>query len=273
MSIFPVTDELMPDAKKPSGMNEDFAALMPKEFAGAINMMAHPVASAAAFSALSLGVASHAFGVWVGVVSGAVETSHRLFMPFLDETRAEAFADKSKTPATRARAATKTLIADIQAVTREVSGETVKPASPAVAEVVKLAKRTRKAPSAADIQKAAAAKPAASRAGEAVAETPAVLKATESTGLLPEDFRQPKAMDKPRTPDDLKLISGIGPKLETVLNGLGIWTYAQIAAWNAREIGWVDDYLSFKGRIDRDGWIEQAAGFARGAGKPAKGGH
>ena len=44
-------------------------------------------------------------------------------------------------------------------------------------------------------------------------------------GLMPEDFRQPKAMDRPAKPADLKAISGIGPKLEKVLNGLGIWTY------------------------------------------------
>ncbi len=50
---------------------------------------------------------------------------------------------------------------------------------------------------------------------------------------MPEDFHQPKAMEKPASPDDLKAISGIGPKLETVLNGLGIWTYEQIAGWSA----------------------------------------
>ena len=44
-----------------------------------------------------------------------------------------------------------------------------------------------------------------------------------------------------------------------VLNDLGVWTYAQIAAWSSEEIAWVDDYLSFSGRIGRDDWIEQAA--------------
>ena len=79
---------------------------------------------------------------------------------------------------------------------------------------------------------------------------------------MPEDFRQPKAMDKPESPDDLKSISGIGPKLESVLNGLGIWTFRQIAGWTQEEVAWVDDYLSFKGRIGRDGWIAQAARLA-----------
>ena len=65
-------------------------------------------------------------------------------------------------------------------------------------------------------------------------------------------------MPTPKKADDLKAISGIGPKLEKVLNELGVWTYAQIAAWTREEIAWVDDYLSFKGRIGRDDWIGQA---------------
>ncbi len=76
---------------------------------------------------------------------------------------------------------------------------------------------------------------------------------------MPEDFRQPQAVDRPAMPADLKAISGIGPKLEKVLNGLGIWTFAQIAAWTPEEIAWVEDYLSLKGRIGRDEWTRQAA--------------
>ena len=61
-------------------------------------------------------------------------------------------------------------------------------------------------------------------------------------------------------------ISGIGPKLEKVLNGLGVWTFAQIAGWSREEIAWVDDYLSFKGRIGRDDWIGQAVKLSGKAG-------
>ena len=88
---------------------------------------------------------------------------------------------------------------------------------------------------------------------------------------MPEDFHKPRALDRPATPDDLKAISGIGPKLEKVLNDLGVWTYAQIAGWGAEEIAWVDDYLSFSGRIGRDKWIEQAGKLAAASAKPAKG--
>ncbi|MEM7060280.1 MAG: NADH-quinone oxidoreductase subunit E [Pseudomonadota bacterium] len=66
-------------------------------------------------------------------------------------------------------------------------------------------------------------------------------------------------------PDDLKLIKGIGPKLERTLNDLGIFHFDQIATWTEREVGWVDERLKFKGRIERDGWIDQAKILAAGA--------
>ena len=71
-------------------------------------------------------------------------------------------------------------------------------------------------------------------------------------------------MAKPPKPDDLKLISGVGPKIEGILNELGIYTYAQVAAWKKGERAWVDGYLNFKGRIDRDDWVRQAKALAKG---------
>lgn len=61
--------------------------------------------------------------------------------------------------------------------------------------------------------------------------------------------------------DDLKRISGVGPALEKKLHGFGITTFAQIAAWTPEDIADFDDKLSFKGRIERDNWLEQAAQF------------
>ena len=58
--------------------------------------------------------------------------------------------------------------------------------------------------------------------------------------------------------DDLKRISGVGPKIEGILNGLGIYRFEQIAGWTRDNIEWVDEQLKFKGRIDREGWVEQA---------------
>lgn len=66
-------------------------------------------------------------------------------------------------------------------------------------------------------------------------------------------------------PDNLELLKGIGPKLASLLASLGVTRFDQIAAWTAREIAEVDGYLgSFKGRIERDNWVDQAGLLARG---------
>ena len=63
-------------------------------------------------------------------------------------------------------------------------------------------------------------------------------------------------------PDDLKKISGVGPKLEGLLHENGVFHFDQIMAWGPAEIAYMDDQLSFKGRIERDNWIAQATEFA-----------
>jgi predicted flap endonuclease-1-like 5' DNA nuclease len=66
-------------------------------------------------------------------------------------------------------------------------------------------------------------------------------------------------------PDDLKLIKGIGPKLEKLCNKLGVTRFDQIAAWKAADIAEVDPHLdSFSGRIQRDDWVGQAKILAKG---------
>lgn len=66
--------------------------------------------------------------------------------------------------------------------------------------------------------------------------------------------------------DDLKLIVGVGPKLEKLLNDIGVWHFDQIASWKARDIALVDSKMeNFKGRITRDGWVKQARALAKGA--------
>ena len=66
-------------------------------------------------------------------------------------------------------------------------------------------------------------------------------------------------------PDNLLQIKGIGPKLNALLTSLGITRFDQIAAWGPAEIDKVDDHLgSFKNRITRDSWVEQASLLAKG---------
>ncbi|WP_171098957.1 50S ribosomal protein L21 [Ruegeria sp. HKCCD7255] len=64
--------------------------------------------------------------------------------------------------------------------------------------------------------------------------------------------------------DDLKKLSGVGPALEKKLLDAGVTTFAQIAAWTEEDVAAMDEKLSFKGRIEREGWIEQAKELAKG---------
>lgn len=78
--------------------------------------------------------------------------------------------------------------------------------------------------------------------------------------------KKPRTMKAPRKAgaDDLKKLKGVGPKLEVTLNELGFYHFDQVAKWGDEEVAWVDSRLKFKGRIERDGWIEQAKILAAG---------
>lgn len=59
--------------------------------------------------------------------------------------------------------------------------------------------------------------------------------------------------------DDLKVIHGIGPRMEELLNSLGIVSWEQLADLTESEVASVDDALEeFPGRIERDQWVPQA---------------
>ena len=79
---------------------------------------------------------------------------------------------------------------------------------------------------------------------------------------LPADGgKQPAALNAARggKADDLQTIEGIGPVLEKLCHGLGIFHFDQIAGWGADEIAWMDGNLKgFKGRVTRDKWVAQA---------------
>ncbi|MCA1439116.1 NADH:ubiquinone oxidoreductase [Ensifer sp. IC4062] len=70
--------------------------------------------------------------------------------------------------------------------------------------------------------------------------------------------KAPARTEKPVAADDLKRISGIGPKLEQVLNARGIRRFADIAALGEAEVARLDKELGFDGRILRDDWVGQA---------------
>lgn len=144
------------------------------------------------------------------------------------------------------------VIALIVGVIFTIAESLAKPVSPKVAAPAP-------APMAAPAPAASAAAPAAVApvAAEASAATPA------EDGTKPEMLAGPDG-----TADDLKQISGVGPVLESKLNELGVYHFWQIARWSAAEVAWVDDAISFKGRITRDDWVTQAVKLA--AASPVK---
>ncbi len=92
----------------------------------------------------------------------------------------------------------------------------------------------------------------------------AVLRSIDRKAPEVMETIQPATLSGPATGkgDDLTAISGIGPKIQDVLHGMGVWHYSQIAEWTAENAAWVDQQLSFSGRIEREEWVSQAKQLA-----------
>ncbi|MBT4233085.1 MAG: 50S ribosomal protein L21 [Marinovum sp.] len=80
---------------------------------------------------------------------------------------------------------------------------------------------------------------------------PAAAKATEAKPAAPK-------AGKAAAGGDLKKLSGVGPALEKKLIAAGVTSLEQVAAWTEADVTKIDEELSFKGRIEREGWIVQA---------------
>ncbi|MGH1329959.1 MAG: NADH-quinone oxidoreductase subunit E [Paracoccaceae bacterium] len=117
-----------------------------------------------------------------------------------------------------------------------------------------------------------AAKPAAKPATKTAAKSapkPAAKPAAKPapTAASARAQKKPRTMKAPRKSgaDDLKMIKGVGPKLEMLLHNLGFYHFDQVAKWTDQEVAWVDENLEgFKGRVSRDGWVAQATILAAG---------
>lgn len=167
-------------------------------FAGTINLMVHPMASIAAMSAIGLGFASQAFGMWAGALAASAEMQRR-------------------------------------------SAEGVKTAGKPETKVPVPAR----------------SRPELVSSNDLPPRAPAKHEARKDT-LAPQSKMAETAPAAAARQDDLKAIPGIGPKLEKILNGLGITTYRQVAELTDEQIAKLDSELGIAGRIQRDGWIDQA---------------
>lgn len=108
---------------------------------------------------------------------------------------------------------------------------------------------------------AEATQPAPAPAPAPAAEAPAAAAAPDEQAAEPTEGVRPASLEAARDgkADDLRKISGVGPKLEGQLHSLGIFHFDQIAAWGEAEIAWMDANLEgFRGRVTRDDWVAQA---------------
>ena len=222
------TDRPAHDPARPASMSD-----MPY-FSEALSLnplLGNPAAAMAAATAIGFGFANQMAGAFFGVMQGALETANRQRAAQEAEAAAAAKAEAPvvaepgtveapKAKAVRKPAAVKKAAAPAEPVPAPVK---VVPAKLAAAKAK------------------AAPKAAAKAEPKAVAKAPVKVKASA------------KSAD-----GDLKTISGIGPKLESLLKDMGVTTIAQIAGWTDKDIARFDKELGFEGRIVRDDWVGQA---------------
>ena len=91
-------------------------------------------------------------------------------------------------------------------------------------------------------------------------------KKSPAKKVAPAHSAGPELLKRPRgKADDLKLIWGVGPAFEKLLNKIGLWHFDQIASWSAADIEHIDHLLKgFHGRIKRDEWVKQAKKLTKG---------
>ncbi len=115
--------------------------------------------------------------------------------------------------------------------------------------------------------KAATAKVAAPKAPLKAAAKPTVAAKVAAPKAAPVPIAKvtakPKAAAKPAAkavvPDNLEMLKGVGPKVNTMLKSMGVTSFDQVANWSPADIAEVDAKLgTFAGRIGRDNWVDQA---------------
>jgi NADH-quinone oxidoreductase subunit E len=274
MSMFSIpTDKNMNEMMKP--MNSKTDRTKGSEIT-ITPLMVYPLGAAATATAIGFGIAGQMTGMMMGAIQAAAKSQSALLgltpdlswmVPGLaedlpPEAPRERDASEKNSPVS-ARSADKGSSGDVvtlkpaaRSASSAAGDASAKVAAKPVAAKPARTKKARSAPVVSAKTGTASGKSAATKQAAVTAG------AAKAQGAI--ELRRPAAIEKPEAPDDLKLISGVGPKLDQVLNELGIWMYAQVADWTAEEIAWVEDHLQFGGRVGRDDWISQARALAKG---------
>ncbi|MBB3162011.1 NADH-quinone oxidoreductase subunit E [Rhizobium laguerreae] len=188
-------------------------------------LMAHPAAAFAAATAIGFGFSTQMAGAFFGAFQSALETTSKVAAALDDTPPDELKPDVDIRP--------ENIRPVVKAVTKPSAEQKAGPRLTVVKPVSEPTPASRPKP-------VSQAKPASQT------------KASE-----PKVAVKAKPVGRGKT-DDLKLIAGIGPKLEQVLNAKGIRSFAEIAGWTDEEIDRFDTELGFNGRILRDDWTGQA---------------
>lgn len=116
----------------------------------------------------------------------------------------------------------------------------------------------------ADVAAEVAAEPAPETVAEIEAEPAPIATEPAPAAKVEAKPAAKPAVAKTVEPDDLTLMTGIGPKLSAALAERGVTRFAQIAKWTADDLAEVDAALSLKGRAVREAWVAQAKRLAKG---------
>jgi NADH-quinone oxidoreductase subunit E len=116
----------------------------------------------------------------------------------------------------------------------------------------------------APVVKPAAVKPVAAKPAPAKPVVPAIDPESMFDDALVGKTMPPLLSAPEGKADDLTRIKGVGPKINQLLQELGVHHYRQIAAWTPGEIAWINSKLDFKGRVQREKWVAQARAMMKG---------
>jgi len=240
-------------------------------------IMAAVVGAVAALAMIALSELSWPGSIFVAVLVSAVLAALLLWIfcrPLPSAEELTASRGSATAGASMAAGAAAAAVATA-AVATSAAPAAAKPAAPA--KPAPTPKAAPAKPAAAAKPKAAAAKPAAKKAPakKAAAAKPAAKKADagdkdyDGDGVIEgkDEGTKPATLTAARggKADDLKMIKGIGPKMEKLCNKLGFYHFDQVASWSGDEVAWVDANLEgFRGRVSRDEWVSQAKILAAG---------
>ncbi|MGO7637056.1 5' DNA nuclease [Rhizobium leguminosarum] len=194
-------------------------------------LMAHPAAAFAAATAIGFGFSTQMAGAFFGAFQSALETTGKVAAALDDTPPDELKPDVDIRP--------DYIRPVVKAFTKPPAEQK---AGPRLTVVKPVSEPTPASPAkpVSQVKPVSQAKPA-----------------NQTKASQPKPAVKAKPVARGKT-DDLKLIAGIGPKLEQVLNAKGIRSFAEIAAWTDEEIARFDAELGFNGRIGRDDWTGQA---------------